>query len=141
MENNELYHYGVKGMRWGVRKARQKERAALNFAAKAATRGRREEGLARAEKYRKQADDITRAHYKAKAEKKHMKLNKDGSITEMTREDRMRGVKIAGKIVKGTATTAALAGTVAIGVKVTNGIINGINAASKVSIVDMVYGD
>lgn len=95
MNDNELMHYGVKGMRWGVRKARRNERRATDPES--------------AKKYRDQADAIRQAHYKAKAEKKHMRLNKDGSITEISRDERVaRGKKIASGIAKGTAGATAL---------------------------------
>ena len=93
MSENELYHYGVKGMRWGVRKARHKERAALNSASKATTNKQRKEGLALAEKYHKQADNIKRAHEKAKAEKKNMRLQRDGTISEITTTKGQRAAK------------------------------------------------
>ena len=35
MENNELVHYGVIGMKWGVRKSRSSERSALSKASNA----------------------------------------------------------------------------------------------------------
>jgi predicted ribosome quality control (RQC) complex YloA/Tae2 family protein len=119
MNNNELYHHGVKGMKWGVRKARRKERAALNSAAKAATDERKNEALTRAEKYRKQADYITKTHYEAKAQKKTMRLNKDGSITEISKSEQVaKGKRIAKNILTGVgaaATVAAVAPAAAIG--------------------------
>lgn len=106
---NELQHHGVKGMKWGVRKARNKERIARNAAAKAVTSQRKKEFLSVAEKHRKEADRIREAHYKAKLEGKNMRLLKDGSIVEISKsEQTARGMKVAKGIVKGAAGAAAV---------------------------------
>jgi Flp pilus assembly protein TadB len=119
LDNNELYHYGVKGMRWGVIRARRKERSALNSASKATTDKQRSEYLSAAKKHHKQATNIKSAHDKAKAEKKNMRLNRDGSITEVSKS---KQASVGKKVVKGlvigvgaTTAVAAVATTVVAG--------------------------
>ena len=119
MNDTELIHYGVKGVRWGVRKARRKEVAALRSASKAVGDSRRKELLSKAEQHHKEADRIREAHAKAKAEKKNMRLRPDGSITEITKAERTaRGEKIAKGVAFGVgsvATVVALAPAVVLG--------------------------
>lgn len=111
---DELYHYGVKGMRWGVRKAKRGEKRALGSAIKATTDKERNAALADAKKFRSEADRITKAHKDAKDNKKHMRLNEDGSITEISKAERTaRGKKIAKGVVGGVLGTAAV-GTVGV---------------------------
>ena len=113
MYEEELYHHGVKGMKWGVRKARNKERAARNAAAKAITGQRKKEFLSVAEKHRKDADRIRDAHYKAKAEGKNMRLLKDGNIVEISKsEQAAKGKKAVKGALIGVGAAAAV-GTVA----------------------------
>ena len=53
MENNELYHYGVPGMRWGVRKAKLQAKADAYRKAASNTKSRERQGkyLDKADKF------------------------------------------------------------------------------------------
>lgn len=63
-KDDELMHYGVKGMRWGVRKATKQLSTAT-------TSGERDKAVAKLEKHRAKASKEV-----AKLEKKHPKLEK-----------------------------------------------------------------
>lgn len=65
-DNNELYHYGVRGMKWGVR------RATKTLSSSKSTSEQREKAVSSLQKHRAKASAKV-----AKLEKKHPQLEKD----------------------------------------------------------------
>ena len=88
---DELYHYGVKGMKWGVRRARDW-----------ANDGRVKKQAARREKFEKkfhEAGDqrmknLSNAEIKAKVER----LNLEKQYKQLAAENQPKGKKMVGKI-------------------------------------------
>lgn len=94
--NNEIYHYGVIGMKWGVRRARSKmagnsrlERKALNYDKKAAVLGKKSEKIhakedlgranraaSKAGKYSKKAAILEKKSLKSKTDMERLLLLK-----------------------------------------------------------------
>lgn len=94
---NELYHYGVIGMKWGVRRARGKSESiaklrkkALNYDQKAAKLSKKSEKIHATEDLGKRQRVVTKAgKYRvkaAKAEKKALKSDNDFSRTMYKRK-------------------------------------------------------
>ena len=79
MNNQELTHYGVVGMKWGKRKAQASERMALRKASAAITDKRKESFLKVAEKHKNKAADYDKqmADYKTK---KALNKNKNNTV-------------------------------------------------------------
>lgn len=96
--NGELCHHGVKGMKWGVRKAaRIQTRAA---------RGRRDIALSKA----KNDEQRNAAKAKYKQEKRAIRLDMKAKITDIENsKTASKGRNVAKGILKGLGTTAAVA--------------------------------
>ena len=58
MDNNELKHHGVPGMKWGVRRYRQKARAAYSASSRTFGEKRRQKVMDNARKYDEIADQL-----------------------------------------------------------------------------------
>lgn len=80
-EHDELMHYGVKGMKWGVRRKR--------YLTKLKTKGRKlKRDMAKKKKVRKEARAAEKAERAtAKATKKAVEKTKRKSVSEMTDEE------------------------------------------------------
>ena len=137
MYENELQHHGVKGMKWGVRKATKTNQAtdlaqkktALVKAKKAYNKSYRKADTLRLQafslsKKRRQAnsdrwDDVFRKAEElatAKAEYKKARLNKNSSVTEISKSQQasrgkkaVKGALIAAGAAHATYTVAATA--------------------------------
>lgn len=68
-KENRLMHYGVPGMKWGVRRAKMAERANLRRAAGALTDKRKDKFLEKANKNRDKANKLTEDMKKMKKSK------------------------------------------------------------------------
>lgn len=103
---DELCHYGVKGMKWGVRKA---AKAKLS-----AARARRDEGISNA----KSEKDVMTAKSKYKLEKKKIKLDAKMKIREINKSP--EGIQ-AGReaAAKALSTTGKIAGVAVAAIAVT----------------------
>ncbi len=80
MNNNELYHYGVPGMRWGVRKSQKR----MSSDASEASRLKKKKASEMSN------DEIQKLNRRIELEKQHKKLN-PGAIA--------KGILVAGAIV------------------------------------------
>ena len=83
MNNNELQHYGVVGMRWGKRKAKQAELRNYKQAANAFGDKRRQEFLKKAKEHRKEAEEYDRQikeHYENKNKSSKTKMSRGKKI-------------------------------------------------------------
>ena len=85
-KDDELMHYGVKGMRWGVRKATKQ-------LSRATTSEQRDKAVASLEKHRAKA-----SHRVVKLEKKQTKL--DNALAKSSKKDAVKAAKIENKAAK-----------------------------------------
>lgn len=119
MDDNELYHYGVLGMKWGVRKARpssgngkkrKKKKKGKELSPDAKARNKRKDDL---RNRRTMSDDELR--------KKIERLKLEKEFRELTKDDIGPGKKFASEVMSSAGKkvlTAAAAGAMAYAVKV-----------------------
>lgn len=100
MEQKELYHYGVLGMKWGVRRAQKRANIALKRASGASTESRR----------KKFHDDYIKKQ--AEADKKRIEY-------ERAKTNQTKGERVAERILLGIGGAAVASTAVAVGVGVT----------------------
>lgn len=106
--NNELYHYGVKGMRWGVRRARNTDGAPSKRAARKAIKQRVKE-LDAANRKRYAETDISKLSTQELRELNNRIREENAYRKEMAPESSMflKAVKVTEDIIKGPIGKAA----------------------------------
>lgn len=115
MNQNELYHFGIKGMRWGVRR----NRSSGSTSSKKKTKGMSSDEKARIA--RKNDVKNRRTLSDADIEKKIRRLRSEQELKRLTEQDLNPGRKAVSDILASggkKVLTAAAAGTMAYAVKV-----------------------
>lgn len=108
MENDEfLYHHGVKGMKWGVRKDRVKTSISK--------RRSQNKQLRSIKKKRRQADRLRSTLSDKELESRVKRLEKEERLHNLTKNNVNTGRTEAGKILKRAGTTVATAALVGAG--------------------------
>ena len=129
----ELYHHGVKGMRWGVRKARIAERVAIRRAAGAITDKRKEAFLKKANEYNERAKTLESKSLVGnnKFRKPSWMVVKDESQPKPKKPSWMKGADEDGLTVKPKIpATAKTTKTVNKGRNATKGVLLGIGGVT-----------
>ena len=96
MDNNyiiydgQLYHHGVKGMKWGVRRYRRKARAAYSASSRMFGEKRRQKVMEKAREYDEAADALARGD-----------RTKADALRKQTREKVKRAAKIGAAVTAG----------------------------------------
>lgn len=120
MENNELYHHGIKGMKWGVRRYRNKDGTLTPAGRKRYSDG--ELSADQKERAARKADVKNRRTLSTSdIQKKIDRLKMEKQLKDLTAEDLSPGRKLASDILKSAGTkvlSAAAAGAAAYAVKV-----------------------
>lgn len=78
--NGQLYHHGVKGMKWGVRRFRQKARAAYSASSRTFGEKRRQKAMEKARTYDEIADKIERGDKQIIADIRKQNLKRAAKI-------------------------------------------------------------
>lgn len=103
---NELTHYGVLGMKWGVRKARYNEARYAKRSEKVHSQRKKERLLQKSEKYKNEAESLERKIEVSKSYEKKLKtgeaLTPEEQIIDLERKHRIeKGKEKCKKIIKG----------------------------------------
>lgn len=125
MEHDELYHYGIKGMKWGIRRYQNKD-GSLTAAGK-----KREKNKTRGwSKDAKRANNIKKksVHQMTNAELKELnkRINLEQEYSRLNPNKIKRGLAVAGAIAGGMGTMASLYNNsqnlIKIGQKIVRGV-------------------
>lgn len=117
MDNNELYHYGVLGMKWGVRKSRPSS----SGSSKGKKKSKEPSPDLEAKSKRKSDLKSRRTLSDEELKKKIERLKMEREFKELTKEDISPGEKFASEVMSSAGKkvlTAAAAGAMAYAIKV-----------------------
>ena len=108
MTDEFLYHHGVKGMKWGVRKS-------TSFRSTLGKRKAQNKQLRSIKKKRKQADRLRSTLSDKELDSRVKRLEKEERLHNLTRNNVTRGKTETGKILKRAGTTIAVSALVGAG--------------------------